>query len=367
MLLNIRFAIISVLCAGFAMAVFALGSDFVEAGAEGPEQTADGVTIMNTSGVLHTIPLDKIKHGGVPKDGIPSIDNPVFVNATDADHMLESDIVMGLASGGEAKAYPLFILVWHEIVNDHIGEIPVSVTYCPLCYTSQVFERVISGEAVEFGTTGKLYQSNLLMYDRPTDTYWSQALGMAVRGPLSGQDLDLVPFDLMTWADWQTLYPDTVVLGTDTGHLRAYGVDPYGSYYTDPRILFPVDHQDPRMHPKEVIVGLRLNGTFKAYNQTTLESEVLINDKIGSTSILLLSMFEGNARVFDRAIENRTLTFELDSDIIKDTQTGSAWDYNGTAVSGDLAGTALLRLPIEPGFWFSWATFHPTTLVYGEP
>lgn len=357
----------SVICAGLVVGVFVLGDNYTDVSAQNPEYISGDITIMNTSGVLHTIPLDDIRHGGPPKDGIPSIDNPVFVDITDAHHVSGSDIVIGLASGQEAKAYPLSILVWHEIVNDEIDQTPVSVTYCPLCYTSQVFERVISDQAVEFGTTGKLYQSNLLMYDRLTDTYWSQALGMAVKGPLSGQELNLVPFDLMTWENWQTLYPDTVVLDTDTGYTRAYGVDPYRSYYTDPYILFPIENLDTRLHPKEVIVGLGLNGTFKAYNQTALESETVINDTVGSYNILLLSMFEGNTRVFDRIVGNLTLTFEANSDDITDMQTGSIWDYNGTAISGELAGTTLLRLPIEPGFWFSWATFHPTTLVYGDP
>lgn len=359
--------IVSAFCVSLLVVSFGVGSNFSEVSAQDTDQAQEKVIVMNTSGVLHTIPLDKIKSGGVPMDGIPSIDDPIFVNITDAHHMSDSDIIMGLASGGEAKAYPLFILVWHEIVNDDIDDTPVSVTYCPLCYTSQVFERVINGVSVEFGTTGKLYQSNLLMYDRTTHSYWSQALGMAVKGPLSGQELSLIPFDLMTWADWKTLYPDTLVLGTDTGFSRAYGVDPYGSYYTDDRIWFPIDSPDDRMHPKEIIVGLRHNDTYKAYSQATIESEMLINDTLDSQSILLLSLFDENTRVFDRAVENRTLTFELANDTIKDVQTNSIWDYNGTAISGELSGTTLSRLPIEPAFWFSWHTFHPATLIYGEP
>jgi len=146
--------------------------------------------IMETNGVKHLIPLDKIKGGGPPKDGIPSIDNPVFTNAKDANFMSDSDTVIGLDINGETKAYPLFILVWHEIVNDIVSDTPVSVTYCPLCYTNQVFERIIDGKTVEFGTSGKLYNSNLLMYDRLTESYWSQALGMAVTGELTGYELD---------------------------------------------------------------------------------------------------------------------------------------------------------------------------------
>ena len=155
--------------------------------------------LMETDGVKHLIPLDKIKGGGPPKDGIPSIDNPVFADGANSQFMSDSDTVIGLEINGEAKAYPLFILVWHEIVNDRVGGTPVSVTYCPLCYTNQVFERVINDQEVEFGTSGKLYNSNLLMYDRLTDSYWSQALGLAVKGELTGYQLDLVPFDVITW------------------------------------------------------------------------------------------------------------------------------------------------------------------------
>ena len=323
------------------------------------------ITVMETDGVLHTIPLEKIRSGGPPKDGIPSIDDPIFVAAAGANFVADSDIVIGLELNGEAKAYPLSILVWHEIVNDEVGGVPVAVTYCPLCYTSQVFERVINGEAVEFGTTGKLYQSNLLMYDRLTDTYWSQALGTAVMGPLSGNSLDRVPFDIMSWEDWRDAYPQTVVLSTDTGHARAYGVDPYGSYYTDPGIMFPVDNLDERMHPKEIIVGLGLDGVHKAYRQADLEAEVVVNDVVGDTSILLISTIPDNTRVFERTVDGRTLHFVYEDGRIVD-DSGSEWNYNGLAISGALAGERLPRLPIEPGFWFEWAAFYPDTLAYGD-
>lgn len=328
----------------------------------GPSET---MPVMNTDGTLHTIPLDKIRHGGVPKDGIPSIDRPIFVNADSANFLSDSDVVMGLEINGDVRAYPLIILVWHEIVNDEVGDIPVAVTYCPLCYTSQVFKRVIDGETVEFGTTGKLYQSNLLMYDRLTDTYWSQALGTAVKGPLSGQTLELVPFDVVQWGDWKMLHPETTVLSTDTGFVRSYGVDPYGSYYTDEQLAFPVDHNDPRMHPKDIIIGLSLGGTQKAYRQADIESAVVINDEIVNHPVLLVSLLEDNSRAFVRMVDGLVLNFEYDGDHIVDTTTGTRWNYDGLAVSGQLAGSELDRLPIEPGFWFEWAAFHPDTLVYG--
>ena len=324
------------------------------------------VKIMETNGVKHLIPLDKIKGGGPPKDGIPSIDDPVFAGVQDSQFMSNSDTVIGLYINGEARAYPLFILVWHEIVNDTVGGVPVAVTYCPLCYTNQVFERVIGGQEVEFGTSGKLYNSNLLMYDRLTDSYWSQALGLAVKGELTGHELDLVPFDVITWGDWKELYPDTLVLTTDTGHIRSYATDPYGNYYTEPRIMFPVEHSDDRLHPKEIILGFEEDGVYKAFRQSDAESHVVINDIVGNSSVLVLSMYSENSRAFDRTVDGKILSFEYDadSDKIFDTLTNSEWNYEGLAVSGDYAGVQLQRIAYSPGFWFEWVAFHPDTLVF---
>ena len=316
-------------------------------------------TLMETNGIKHLIPLDKIKGGGPPMDGIPSIDNPVFADIQGSYFMSDSDTVIGLEINGEAKAYPLFILVWHEIVNDNVGGTPVAVTYCPLCYTNQVFERVIDGQEVEFGTSGKLYNSNLLMYDRFTESYWSQALGIAVKGELSGYKLNLVPFDVITWGDWKTLYPDTMVLTTDTGHIRSYATDPYGNYYTEPRILFPVEHSDDRMHPKEIILGFNQDGIYKAYKQNDIESN-------GKIPVTLFSLFSQNSRAFERTLDGQVLDCVYVDNKIIDTQTNSEWNYDGLSISGEHEGKQLERMPIEPGFWFEWIAFHPETLVYGD-
>jgi hypothetical protein len=324
------------------------------------------LTIMETNGVKHIIPLDKIKGGGPPKDGIPSIDNPIFTDIQNSNFMSDSDTVIGLEINGETRAYPIFILVWHEILNDIVGDTPVSVTYCPLCYTNQVFERIIDGQEVEFGTSGKLYNSNLLMYDRFTESYWSQALGMAVTGELSGYQLDLVPFDVITWGDWKTLHPDTLVLTTDTGHIRSYATDPYGSYYTEPRIMFPVEHSDDRMNPKEIILGFNQDGIYKAYKQNDIESNMLINDSIGETPVMLVSLFSENSRAFERTIDGEILDFAYADGKIFDTQTNSEWNYDGLAISGEHEGKQLERMSIEPGFWFAWVAFHPETLVFGD-
>ena len=324
------------------------------------------INIHETNGVKHIIPLDKIKGGGPPKDGIPSIDNPKFTDVQNSDFMSDSDTVIGLKINGQAKAYPIFILVWHEIVNDVVGDVPVSVTYCPLCYTNQVFHRVINGQEVEFGTSGKLYNSNLLMYDRLTESYWSQALGMAVKGELSGYKLDLVPFDVITWGDWKNLYPDTLILTTDTGHIRSYATDPYGNYYTEPRIMFPVENSDDRLPPKEIIIGHHEDGIYKAYKQKDIESNVMIQDNVGKTPLLIVSLFPQNSRIFDRTIDNQVLDFVYIDGKIVDTLTNSKWNYEGLAISGKFEGQQLGRIPIEPGFWFEWVAFHPQTLLYGD-
>lgn len=335
-----------------------------------PSETIDFASselpTMETNGVKHIIPLDKIKGGGPPKDGIPSIDNPIFAKVKDSHFMSDSDTVIGLEINGEAKAYPIFILVWHEIVNDRVGGTPVSVTYCPLCYTNQVFERIIDGQEVEFGTSGKLYNSNLLMYDRLTESYWSQAIGMAVKGELSGHKLNLIPFDVITWGDWKLLHSDTLILTTDTGFIRSYATDPYGSYYTEPRIMFPVEHSDDRMHPKEIILGFSRDGIYKAYKQNDIESNVLINDIIGETPVMLVSLFSQNSRAFERTLEDKVLDFVSIDGKIFDIQTNSEWNYDGVSPSGEYEGKQLERMSIEPGFWFEWVAFHPKTLIFGD-
>ena len=343
-----------------------ISENFVASSGESSPVDSFELAPMETDGVKHLIPLDKIRGGGPPKDGIPSIDNPVFVGVDESRFMSDSDTVVGVEMHGETKAYPLFILVWHEIVNDRIGDVPVSVTYCPLCYTSQVFERVIDGQEVEFGTSGKLYNSNLLMYDRFTESYWSQALGLAVTGELTGHRLDLIPFDIITWGDWKTLHPDTLVLTTDTGHIRSHATDPYGSYYTEPRIMFPVEHRDDRMPPKDVILGFHQDDVYKAFRQNDIESNIVINDSVGEIPVMLVSLFSQNSRAFERTVDGEILDFAYTDDKILDSQTNSEWNYDGLAVSGYYDGMQLKRMAIEPGFWFEWVAFHPNTLVFGD-
>ena len=199
-----------------------------------------------------------------------------------------------------------------------------------------------------------------------TGSYWSQALGIAIKGELTGYQLDIVPFDVISFGDWKKIHPDSLVLTTETGYVRAYGVDPYGSYYTDKRIMFPVENDDDRMHPKEIILGFNVGDKYKAYRQDIVEEKIVINDEIDSNFILLVSLYNENTRAFDRSVSNQILSFEYSDGKIVDTDTGSEWSYDGEAISGPMKGEQLERLGFNPGFWFEWVAFHPDTLVYGE-
>src|ERR671915_2175275 len=218
-------------------------------------------TVGNTNSAndkeKHIVPVDQIVSGGPPPDGIPSIDDPKFISVQEADtHLEDSELVLGLNVNGDIRAYPLQILVWHEIVNDEVGGVPVAVTYCPLCFTNQVFNRTLeNGQILEFGTSGKLYNSNLVMYDRTTNSLWSQAMSQGIVGKLAGVKLERIPFDVAYWKEWKQLYPDSKVLSRDTGSARPYGADPYGDYYTNGDVLFPVSNNDDRLGLKEIVVG----------------------------------------------------------------------------------------------------------------
>jgi Protein of unknown function (DUF3179) len=332
--------------------------------------------ITNTAGEEEKknsiVPLDQIVSGGPPPDGIPSIDDPKFISIQVADKYLEdSDLVLGLNINGDIRAYPLQILVWHEIVNDNVGGVPVAVTYCPLCFTNQVFNSTVvddKGQAatLEFGTSGKLYNSNLVMYDRTTKSLWSQAMSQAIVGKLAGVKLERMPFDVANWKEWKQLYPDSKVLSKDTGSTRPYGADPYGDYYTNGDVLFPVSNGDDRLGLKQIVIGLENKGQYKAYKLQEIENKKILNDQVNGKPIALLSLHPFMIRAYDPVVDRQVLEFSYnakDQNFI-DTQTGSLWNFEGKAVSGQMKGKQLTRLPFDEGFWFEWVAFHPTTELY---
>ena len=333
----------------------------------GVAPVATGQQSNSSQQIKHIVPLDQIVSGGPPPDGIPSIDNPKFISVVEAGKFLkESDLVVGLTINGQTKAYPLLILVWHEIVNDKVGSVPVSVTYCPLCFTTQVFNRTINGHAVEFGTSGKLYNNNLVMYDRLSGSLWSQALGEGIVGTHAGESLKRVPFDLAYWKDWKQIYPNSLVLSTDTGFTRPYGVDPYGDYYTSDQLFFPISNVDKRLGLKEMVVGVTNEGQYKAYMLQQIESSKVLNDKIGNKSIVLFSLYPRMVRAYSPIINSQTLDFQYNASAnkIMDKQTGSQWNFDGIAINGQMNSKQLTRLPFDEGFWFSWAAFHHQTRIY---
>jgi hypothetical protein len=316
------------------------------------------------------VPLDQIVSGGPPPDGIPSIDDPKFISIQEADKYLEdSDLVLGLNINGDVRAYPLQILVWHEIVNDKLGGIPITVTYCPLCFTNQVFNRTLeNGQILEFGTSGKLYNSNLVMYDRTTKSLWSQAMSQAIVGKLAGVKLERIPFDVAYWKEWKQLYPDSKVLSTDTGSTRPYGADPYGDYYTNGDVLFSVSNSDDRLGLKEIVVGFENSGQYKAYRLQEIESKKAINDQVNGKPIALLSLHPFMVRAYDPVVDGQVLEFSFnakDQNLI-DTRTGSVWNFEGKAISGQMKGKQLTRIPFDEGFWFEWVAFHPKTELYQD-
>ncbi|MBI2023892.1 DUF3179 domain-containing protein [Candidatus Giovannonibacteria bacterium] len=287
--------------------------------------------IMITDGVKHSVPLDEILGGGPPKDGIPSIDNPKFVSIADAGNFLsDSEPGIALDINGTARFYSFQILVWHEIVNDTINGERVLVTYCPLCLSGIVFDPAVQGERVEFGTSGKLWNSNLVMYDRKTDSLWSQILGEAIVGEMTGIELKVLPSDMIRFGEFKKQHPKGFVLSRDTGATRFYGQDPYGNYYTTPGTFFPVDNKDNRLPEKDFILGIVVNGKAKAYWPEAIK-------KVGE----VIDQFEGKTII---------ARYEKDIDAVRLFEKKT----DGT----------LERLNPFGAFWFSWAAAHPETELY---
>lgn len=285
------------------------------------------LTLVGFDYSKHNIPLDEIHDGGPSKDGIPALLDSQFIRAEEADYLNPNDRILGVSLNGESKAYPIRILNWHELVNDRVGGEDILVTYCPLCGTGIVFNAQISGKRMLFGVSGKLYNSDVLFYDKTTESLWSQLMMEAVTGPLTGQKLSMIPAAHTTWQDWQEKHPDTRVLSSQTGYTRNYELNPYSSYGQSQEILFPVRYSDQRLPAKSWVIGIILDGRAKAYSVVKLRNgPLLIQDIVGGIEIEI---------DFDSTHQNAIVT-----------------DKQGR------------EIPSIQSYWFAWSAFYPDTKLY---
>jgi hypothetical protein len=333
------------------------------------------------------IRVEEIQWGGVRVDGIPALDNPAMLPAAEATYLEADEPVFGLAWNGDARAYPLRIMDWHEMANDVVGGVPVSLAYCTLCGAGIAFDgRASNGETYTFGSSGFLFRSNKLMYDRQTRTLWNQLTGEPVLGPLvdtagPALQLELLPVVLTTWEAWQAQHPDTVVLDIQTGYERPYlpGAA-YGGYFASTETMFPVWQRSSLLETKARIYALRIDGVPKAYPLATLAQEGVVNDTLADTPVVLVAprgavevagfdqrlggvSYEagGEVRAYNRG--EHTFTSGPDLGAVLD-EDGRSWRVTEDALVGP-DGEAAPRLGGHLAYWFGWYAFFPQTLVYG--
>ena len=337
----------------------------------------------NTNWNKHTVQYSEILSGGPPRDGIPSIDNPKFINADKAKSWInDNEPIVFVKIGLHVKAYPIQILIWHEIVNDTIGDKKITVTFCPLCNSTIVFDRTINGKVYDFGTSGLLRKSDLVMYDRQSETLWQQFTGQAIIGDMAGVKLKILPSSMLSFKDYYTAYPDGLVLSKETGYMRAYGQNPYMGYDDINSSPFLYRNSiDKRLKPMERVVTLSSNSISKAYPYTVLQTKKVINDKFAGKEIVIFhksgmvsaldkssilnSKDIGSTAVFSASLDGKTLKFTYDKNRgIIDINTGSTWNIFGAATSGMLKGKELTREIHADHFWFSFAAFKPKTKIY---
>lgn len=332
----------------------------------------------------HSVRLAEIFSGGPPKDGIPAIDKPQFVTPLAAGKWLHAlEPVIALEINGDARAYPLQILMYHEIVNDTVGGLPVSVTFCPLCNASIVFDRRVAGAVLDFGATGKLRKSDLVMYDRQSESWWQQFTGKGIVGRYTGATLAQIPSTVSSYQDFVKAYPQGKVLSRQTGYTRDYGRNPYRGYdrVGDKPFLFH-DPLDARLSAMERVIGVARGGRVRVYPFAALAVKPVINDELGGEPIVVFALPEvlsaldaelirdsrriPAAAAYSRKAGAQVLNFERRGEHMVDRETGSNWDIFGRAVAGPLKGTRLAPADSGVHFAFAWLAFHPQSEVYGS-
>ena len=330
-----------------------------------------------------SISLSELVSGGPPKDGIPAIDDPKFVSPQEAAKWVSpNEPVLVIDYADEVRAYPLQILVWHELVNDQIGDLPLLISFCPLCNSAIAFDRRINGESYDFGVSGMLRNNCLVMFDRQTDSLWMQLTTEAIVGTLTGRRLKIVSSQGVPFEAFMKNFPDGKVLSKETGYSRPYGVSPYAGYESANGTLFPVGFKKPiPVAPKERLVTISIDGKTKAYPFPLLRRSKVITGRIQKKRFVIFfdpsavtamgaeqiaeSRKVGAVGVFSPELDGKQLKFRHKRGKIVDKDTGSTWNLFGVAMEGPLAGRRLE--PIEHGVYyaFSWLVFNPDTDVVG--
>jgi hypothetical protein len=337
---------------------------------------------FDTNPEIRSIDLNELIEGGPGKDGIPSIDNPKFISQQEASGWLRGrKPVISLSINGETRAYPIQILMWHEIVNDEVGGVPVAVTFCPLCYSAIVFDRRIGGEVHEFGVTGLLRKSDMVMYDRTTESFWQQFSGEALVGDYTGTFLTIVPSQLISFDQFSQAHPNAQVLSRETGYRRNYGENPYAGYDDINNSPFFLDEEVPgQIRPMEKVIGVRTENEVKGYTYSVTRKKRVLHDVVGGEPIVIFhldgmasamddsrihqSRDDGATGVFSAVLNDETLEFEYHGGEIRDINTGSRWNISGVATSGPLEGEQLETKIYGDYFAFAWLVFYPETEMY---
>ena len=303
-------------------------------------------------------------------DRIPPIDDPVYRGRRDGRWMHDDDLVLGFVSpSGQPYAYPHKILNWHEIVNDQIDGVPLLVSYCPLCRSGVVYDRRVGGRTLTFSNTSALYDSDLVMVDRETSSYWWQVPGRAIVGTMTGSDLEPLASSTMPWARWRRLHPDTLVLSRDTGFERDYSRDSFAGYddaVAEGRFSFPVSAaaRDDRLSAAETVIAVAVDDEIVVYPLDSL-GNAAVNDRVGGAAVVVFSLARGPAgAAFDRTVGERILSFVRRDGAFRDRQTGSVWTLAGEASRGPMAGTRLTAIPSRTSFWFATIAAFPEAQVY---
>ncbi|MFQ5425790.1 MAG: DUF3179 domain-containing protein [Gaiellales bacterium] len=299
-------------------------------------------------------------------DRIRPVYAPVYGDAAGLAWLADDDLVLGYESGDDAYAYPVKVLDRRELVNDEIDGVPLLVTYCPLCASAVVYDRRLGdGRTLLFGNTSALFESDLIMFDHQTGSYWFQVRGEAIVGQLTGARLRPLPSATMTWAAWQGLHPGTRLLVADGQDAfdRSFALDAYAGYadrIEDGRFSAPVTESrlDRRLRASEVVISVEVDGVAKAY-APALIGDGVVGDEVGGAPIVVVSREAGFASAFRATLDGEALAFTLEDGVLRDAQTGSEWDDAGRAVAGPLAGARLEPLPVRRALWFSISLADP--------